>query len=181
MLRIHTGFLGILASCTIALFLLPTLAHADERYILDITSPQPFPNIKFTDQNGKNLSLSDEKGKLTIVHFWATWCVPCVDELPELDEIQKKYEVIGLKVIAISLDGNNNKAKVQAFLKDNKIRSLKPYFDNSTNAFKDSHAKGMPTSFFIDPKGNSIALSEGKLDWLNSKTAGFLEFNLYKK
>jgi thiol-disulfide isomerase/thioredoxin len=182
MLRIHTGFLGILASCTIA-FSAPIPAHAaDERYILDITTPQAFPNVHFTDLAGKPLSLDESRGKLTIVHFWATWCAPCVDELPELDEIQKKYEVVGLKVISISLDGIKNKDKVENFIKANKIGSLKPYFDdNATDAFKASHAKGMPTSFFIDSSGNRIAISEGKLDWLDAKTAGFLEFNLYKK
>ncbi len=182
MLRIHTGFLGVLASCTVAFALtFSAPAKADDRYILDITSPQAFPDIKFKDFNGKTMSLSESKGKLTIVHFWATWCAPCVDELPELNEIQKKYEVIGLKVISISLDGDNNKAKVETFLKANKIDSLKPYLDIDTDAFKASKAKGMPTSFFINNQGDRIAISEGKLDWLDPKTFGFLEFNLYKK
>lgn len=182
MLHIHTGFLGLLASCVIAFSTLSaTPAHADERYILDITSPQPFPNVKLLDPYGKPATLSELSGKLTIVHFWATWCNPCVEELPELDEIQKRYEVVGLKVLAISLDGSRNKDKVAAFLKANKVTGLKLYFDNSTDAFKASKAKGMPTSFFINNNGDRIALSEGKLDWLNPKTTGFLEFNLYKK
>lgn len=178
MLRIHTGFLGILASALMLFFAEP--AHADDRYILDITTPEAFPNIKFNDFSGKTLSLNDVKGKLTIVHFWATWCAPCVEELPEIAEIQKKYEVVGLKVISISLDGEANKAKVETFLKANKVAELQPYMDINTEAFKVSKAKGMPTSFFINNAGERIAMSSGKLDWLNPKTTGFLEFNLYK-
>ena len=181
MLRIHTRFLGILASCTIALSALTIPpAHAEDRFILDIVTPRPFPNITFTDLDDNAQTLEETKGKLTIVHFWATWCVPCVDELPELNEIQQKYEVVGLKVISISLDGEKNKGKVESFLKTNNINSLKPYMDNSSKAFELSHAKGMPTSFFINEKSETIAVSEGKLDWLSPKTAGFIEFNLYK-
>lgn len=185
MLRIHTAFLGVLASCRIALLALPVLisspATANDRYILDITSPVAFPDINYNDLSGQTLTLSENRGKLTIVHFWATWCAPCVEELPELNEIQKKYEVVGLKVISISLDGESNKAKVEEFLKANKITELKPYLDIGTQAFKDSHAKGMPTSFFINAKGERIARAEGMLDWRHPKTTGFLEFNLYKK
>ena len=183
MLRIHTGFWGVLASCRMALLaaiFLPTAAHADDRYLLNITNPQPFPDITFKVPGGGMTSLSKEKGKLTVVHFWATWCVPCIDELPEINEIQKKYEVIGLKVIGISMDGENNFPKVKAFLEEHKLL-MKPYLDVGTSAFTDAKIKGLPTSVFINEKGERIAISEGKLDWLNPRTTGFLEFNLYNK
>lgn len=181
MLRIHTGFLGMLASCQMAALVLIAAgpALADDRHILNITTPQPFPDIRFKDIAGKPLTLSGTAGKLTIVHFWATWCVPCVDELPLLEEIQKKYEVVGLKVLSISMDGDANRTKVDSFLRNHNITSLTPYMDSS--AFQDSRAKGMPTSFFINSAGERIAMAEGPLDWLNPKTTGFLEFNLYRK
>lgn len=183
MLRIHTGFWGVLASCRmglVAAMLLPAGAQADDRYLLNITDPQPFPNISFKAPGGATTTLEKEKGKLTVLHFWATWCIPCIDELPEVNEIQKKYEVIGLKVIPISMDGKNNMAKVQNFLKEHKLE-LRPYLDINNAAFAEAKIKGLPTSIFVNEKGERIAVSEGKLEWLNPRTTGFLEFNLYDK
>lgn len=157
-----------------------TPAAAEERLLLDITSPEAFPIIEFRDADGKPTTSEQQKGHMTVLHFWATWCVPCVDELPEINEIQKKYEVLGLRVLPISMDGENNMKKVQHFLRSNKLEALQPYLDVGNKAFTAARIKGLPTTVFLNEKGEQIAVAEGRLDWLNPKVAGFLEFNLYQ-
>jgi thiol-disulfide isomerase/thioredoxin len=185
MLGIHTGFLGLLARCSIALLAFMCLpsspSWASGQYILSIHSPKAFPKMQFKDEKGTVVDLADIRSpQLTVVHFWATWCAPCIDELPELDAISRKYGPKGLKVVTVSLDGEANGLAVSQFFKDNNIKNLPVYLDIGTDAFYASSAKGMPTSFFIDAAGDQIAVAEGMLDWTDSRTTGFLEFNLRK-
>lgn len=177
---IHTGYLGRLARCCIVLLafsLLPVPAFASGQYILGIHNPKPFPKMELMDEKGKQVELTDLLSKhLTVVHFWATWCAPCIDEIPELDAVSRKYGPRGLKIITVSLDSDTS--IVNNFFKENNIKDLPVYLDIGTRAFYATNAKGMPTSFFVNANGEQIAVAEGMLDWNDSRTTGFIEFNL---
>ena len=176
----NTGFFGILASC----LLMAMSASAQEQSGLDIIAPQAFPNLIFKDDQGHTHTVQEEKSGLTdgltIVHFWATWCVPCALELPQVDAIQGAYADKGVKIIAISLDGDNNMAKVKQFFAEHKITHLTPYLDIGTAAFRASKAPGLPTSYFLDTKGMKIAVAEGLMDWHNPASTKFIESHLTK-
>lgn len=134
------------------------------------------PDFHYVDAAGKTLTLAPSKHKLTALHFWATWCVPCVDELPQIDDAA---EIFGknLQIIPVALDGKNL-AKVQKFLKNHKITHLPALLDPTSKTPKLAGLKGLPGTLFIDSKGNIVARADGPLDWQQEDVAGFIKARL---
>lgn len=132
------------------------------------------PTIIYSNEDEKEQPLNTNKYKLTALHFWATWCVPCVKELPQINTIQKKYADKGFKIIALSLDGKKNK-NVQKFYSDNKIENLELLFDYNMTAFQQMKIKGLPTTIFINSKGEEIARAEGDLNWESKEVEEFIK------
>src|ERR1700687_4390350 len=79
------------------------------------TIGQPAPDITFKDLDGKDATLSQYKGKVVLVNFWATWCEPCYIEIPWLIEMQQKYEARGFTVLGISMDEDRNSGDLRAY------------------------------------------------------------------
>lgn len=160
--RINTGILCILASCIAAG---PLCAEEARR-----------PVFSYRDASGSVQAPDLASHKLTAVHFWATWCVPCIAEVPEVDAAQKAYGDKGFKVLAISLDGSIE--KVQAFYADHKITSLVPIIDNGATSIGALKVRALPVTIFFDRKGEEIARVEGPLHWLQSPNREFIEKQL---
>jgi len=115
------------------------------------SSAQTAPEFKLPDINGKTVNLSDFKGKIVIVDFWATWCGPCKMEIPGFVKLQEKYKD-DLVIIGVSLDQNGPKAVVP-FAKDYSINYHVVYGNGETvKAY--GGVNGIPTTFVIDRKGN---------------------------
>ncbi len=142
--------------------------------------PYPMPAMAYLDESGKNTPVPAsywQPFSLTAVHFWATWCAPCVEELPALDAAQARYKARGLNILAIALDGNNT-AKVQRFFAEHGIQNLSPYLDGEPSGFFGTKSNGLPITFFVDSEGDIIARAEGPMDWEHSATTGFLDQHL---
>ncbi len=167
----------MLASCLVSISLLAAApAFSDEMGNVEATAAAPFPTISFKNEKDETRELKKELGaKLTIVHFWATWCVPCIAELPAVDRMQKDYATKGLKVISISEDGTGKMKAVQGFYKQHGIQNLPTYLDISQGAFVESKARGVPTSFILNAKGEQIAIVEGPVQWQSKRVTDFLD------
>lgn len=112
------------------------------------------PDFTLVNVEGKNVSLSDYKGKVVIIDFWATWCGPCRRGIPDLVELQKEYKD-NLAVIGISLDQENTKANVPGFVTNMKINYPIVYTnDKVINDYGGINA--IPTTFIIDKDGNIV-------------------------
>lgn len=136
-----------------------------------------FPAIIYSDGNGQQHTLDASKHKLTALHFWATWCKPCIEELPQVNNTQKKYADKDFKVIALSLDGKNID-KVKEFYSANKIDSLELFLDSDMSAFRQLKIRGLPTTVFINSAGKEIATVPGTVNWENEETTDFIERQL---
>ena len=112
---------------------------------------QKAPAFTLEDINGKKVSLSDFKGKVVIVDFWATWCPPCRKSIPDLIELQKKYKN-KIAVIGISVD-MDTKSNVAPFVKQNKI-NYKVLYASPEVVQNYGNIDAIPTSFIIDQHGN---------------------------
>ncbi len=112
------------------------------------------PDFTLVNIEGKNVSLSDYKGKVVIIDFWATWCGPCRKGIPDLIELQKKYKK-KVAVIGISLDGATTKAGVPDFVNKMGINYPIVYFNDKVLSDYGG-INAIPTTFIIDKKGNIV-------------------------
>jgi len=177
MRHIHNALTLLLASiCLVFFVMLGAQASEQETIKLQHGDFGKAPEFSYNDAKGKKLTLDASKAKLTALHFWATWCVPCVDELPMLADAQ---EIFGpkLQILPVALDGKNT-AKVQKFLKGHKLESLPVLLDPTAKTPKTAGLKGLPGTLFIDNKGNIIARADGPLDWQRDDVVSFLKARL---
>lgn len=126
--------------------------------------PKPLPELAFTDADDKPLKLADYKGKTVLVNFWATWCAPCVKEMPSLDRLQAEMGKDRFVILPLSLDGPS-KPKVAPFYADKKLANLGIYFDKGKKVMGALDISVLPTSVLVDPDGREIGRLEGEADW----------------
>ena len=128
-----------------------------------LTASLPAPALVFTTRDGVQKHLADFKGKLVLVNLWATWCAPCVEEMPSLDRLQAK---LGdkLTILAISED-RQGETVVAPFLEQHAIKHLAIFLDPKTAATNEFGAQGLPTSYLIAPDGTILGKEEGGAAW----------------
>jgi thiol-disulfide isomerase/thioredoxin len=128
----------------------------------------------FGDPEGGQTTLARFAGKPLLVNLWATWCAPCVKELPTLDRLAQWHEKDGsLRVLAVSQDFGPH-ASVEAFLKKNKIQKLLAYQDAKSSMSSGLGAEVLPTSILFDEKGHEVWRYVGDLDWTGPEAAKLL-------
>ena len=131
-------------------------------------------NLIFVDDKDNKISFSNFEGKVLLVNFWATWCPPCIKEMPSLDRLKSKLDK-NFDVIAISVD-RDGKKKVRDFFQKNKINNLKIFFDVKNTLAKEMNLFGVPTTYFVDKKGNIIGFYQGDMEWDNDTVIKFINY-----
>ena len=124
----------------------------------------PLPVVSFYDKSDKKLTLDDFKGRVVLVNLWATWCPPCVAELPSLDRLQKALSADKFAVVAISLDTTSMKT-VTDFLEKQHLKNLSVYWDKDRQFPLKWKYDGLPTSFLLDREGNVVKRYDGAYEW----------------
>jgi len=127
-------------------------------------APTALPEAEFNDPAGKPISIAAFKGKVVLVNLWATWCVPCRKELPDLDRLQTELGSDRFAVVAISLDrGSPDKPK--KLLDDMKLSGLALYHDPSARLGFTWKAVGMPVTLLLDREGREVGRLVGPAEW----------------
>ena len=124
--------------------------------------PLIIKELKFKDVNLQDIDLADKKGKIMIINFWASWCLPCKREMPSLAKLAQKYPEI--KVYAINME-KPNKLRAGDFFKNLGISSLDIYFDPDFKLVKTFKMRGLPTSILIDKNGREFGRVVGEVDF----------------
>lgn len=121
------------------------------------------PDLDLQDLKGGHHKLADYKGKVVLLNFWATWCVPCASEMPLLGEMQKQYKG-KVVVIAASIDDPLDRNKLEPFLRKHKARNLKLMVGPTLDTLSEiGMGQALPDTLFIDSGGNVVGKSEGVL------------------
>jgi thiol-disulfide isomerase/thioredoxin len=132
------------------------------------------PAVAFNNPDGGDISLASFKGTPVLVNLWASWCVPCVKELPTLDALARSHRVDGqLGVVAVSQDSGPH-ASVVAFLDKHKIADLASYQDPEMKLSFGLDAPVLPTSILYDAQGREVWRYVGDLDWTSAEAAKLL-------
>jgi thiol-disulfide isomerase/thioredoxin len=129
-----------------------------------------YATMAFKDAAGTDMTIADFKGKALLVNFWASWCVPCREEMPDLDALATKYNSDAFMVLPINLDiGEGGLEKAQAFLDENSFANLPLYADNTFAAFErlkqQAVAVGLPATLVLDENGCELAVLQGPAHW----------------
>lgn len=127
-------------------------------------APKPVPDLAFRDGDGKDVKLSDFRGKLILLNLWATWCVPCREEMPALDGLQGALGSDRFQVLALSVDKDGHDL-AKAFLAEVKADHIVLYNDPTSRAIFAMKAYGMPTTVLISPEGQEIGRLVGPAHW----------------
>lgn len=122
------------------------------------------PDLVFADASGSPQHLSHWKGQVVVLNFWATWCGPCLREMPSLDALQGKAGTAPLAVLALSED-RGGAATVKAFFARQKYSKLKPFVDPNMSVAETLGVRGLPTTFIIDKRGRMVTKVEGPYQW----------------
>ena len=124
--------------------------------------------ITFLNTKNNELNLDDYKGNLVLLNFWATWCAPCKEEMPSLDQLQSNEKLNNLKIFPINI-GQENLKKSQKFFEDLSIKNLEVYFISSINLPKKLQLRGIPTTILINKDGLEFARIIGSVDFKDEK------------
>ena len=131
----------------------------------------PLPDFTFADPTGKRLAIPSLKGRPTLINLWATWCGPCVAEMPMLDKLAELHPG-GLRVVTISQDAPG--APVREFMARYQFKHLEPWLDPE-GKIDDHYATGhFPTTVYYDANGREVWRYVGARDWGDAETPGLL-------
>jgi thiol-disulfide isomerase/thioredoxin len=129
------------------------------------------PDIEIKDETGKAVKLADFKGKPMLLNLWATWCVPCVKELPTLDKLAAQGG--NLQVVAVSEDMEGERV-VAPFLAKRGFTTLKPYLDTTNALLLALKEPGLPVTILYDAQGKEVWRMRGDLDWTSAKAKALI-------
>jgi thiol-disulfide isomerase/thioredoxin len=156
--------LVLAAAGTLAAPVLGRKARAAAVRPLASSGPKPLPDFTFTDAGGKPHGVADFAGRGLLINLWATWCPPCVAEMPALDRAQAALADEDILVLALSSD-RGGRAQVEAFYQARDIRRLGLWLDPRGAASRALGARGLPTSVIVDRQGREMARLEGDAAW----------------
>ena len=139
-----------------------------------IKSPKIYKNVIFKDLNKKDINLDDFKGKLIILNFWSTWCAPCKEEMPSLDDLQSNSKLNNLKIFPINI-GQEDVSKSKFFFKELNIQNLDIYIDAPITLAKKFSLRGVPTTILFNKQGKEFARIIGSIDFKNEEFINWLK------
>lgn len=129
-----------------------------------LKDPLALGNVSIHSDEGEQLTLSQFEGKIVLLNLWASWCSPCVRELPALDRMQQRLGDEDFVVVAVSLDSDHDLAR-KLFINRLAIEHLKLYLEPVEQISRYFPVDVLPASFIIDRKGQAVGLLRSYVDW----------------
>ena len=134
--------------------------------------PTQIKELKFKDSDLNDVDLTNKKGNIMIINFWATWCAPCKREMPSLEKLTFKYPEI--MVFAVNTE-KPNKIRTRDFFRSVGVTTLNTYYDPQLNLVKNFKLRGLPTSILIDKDGNEFGRVIGEVDFASQHFLGLIK------
>ena len=157
----------------------PSYLLQGEMRTLQLTEPpRPAPNeTPFKTADGRDLTLESLEGRWLLVNLWATWCAPCREEMPALDQLAEAYAGKVFEVVTIA-SGQHETEDIERFMDETGIRRLPAYQSPDSAIARDLGVLGLPTSVLIDPAGREVARLTGSADWFSEEAQAVIDYLL---
>jgi thiol-disulfide isomerase/thioredoxin len=156
---------------------LQRFAEGNLKKLMVLDKPPAQPVRSFKNIKGGDVKLQDFRGKIIVLNIWATWCAPCVAEIPSLDQLEADYGGENFEVVAISIDRNMTEA--QDFYAAQNINHLALFHDLSLGIGSDVNVGAFPISVFYDQQGRELARIPGEVNWQSDEVSAFLNAVLH--
>ncbi len=134
-----------------------------------LKNPIAVNHVQFRNAQEMQVQLSQFTGKIVLLNLWATWCPPCIEELPALDRLQQRLGKDNFVIVAVSLD-DDIKLAGEMFFNRLSIKSMALYTESSEKIGRDFPVDVVPASFLIDRKGQAMGVLRGYVDWESAET-----------
>ncbi len=136
--------------------------------------PQPVINVRFITEDGTRRDMESLRGKVFLVNVWATWCVPCREEMPTLDALQAELGSDHFEVVAFSID-RAGPSVVRQFYVEIGVKHLTMYVDRTMLSATALRAVGLPTTILINATGQELGRLTGPAEWDDPEMVSFLK------
>ena len=161
-------FYLITISCSYA------IENLDIKNVVINKNLKTYEEVIFKDIEENEINLANFKGKLLILNFWATWCVPCKEEMPSLDLLQSNSKLNNLKIFPINI-GQEDLIKSKIFFEELNIQNLDIYSDSTVVLAKKFSLRGVPTTILINKEGKEFARILGSIDFNDKQFVNWLK------
>tara|TARA_B100001175_G_C19377638_1_gene574943 strand:- start:419 stop:949 length:531 start_codon:yes stop_codon:yes gene_type:complete len=150
-----------------------SIERPDIKNLLIHNEKKKIEKVEFYNSKNKKVTLNDFKSNLVIINFWATWCAPCKEEMPHLNNLKLKSEFKNVDIIPINIADEDLK-KSKEFFEDLNINNLKIFYGSSLDLAKTFKLRGIPTTIIIDKEGYELARIIGYIDFENKSFVNWL-------
>jgi thiol-disulfide isomerase/thioredoxin len=134
--------------------------------------PKAAPDFTLSTTDGQQVSLQQYRGKVVFLNFWATWCIPCREEMPALERLYQTYQAEDLAILSIDLKESADQVKV--FFQKHSL-SFPALLDQDGSVFRDYLVAGMPTTYLIGRDGTLLARGVGGRDWTRAEALQLIQ------
>jgi thiol-disulfide isomerase/thioredoxin len=142
--------------------------------------PASMPSISFTGEDNRSHDLSELSGKVVLLNFWATWCAPCLAELPDLDRLQAQFPRNQFSIVALCEDAKTIGA-VENFYARRSVEALGRFIDPSEQALRAYAVPALPTSFILDRAGKVRGILPGAAPWTSPEAKALVAYYLNER
>ena len=132
----------------------------------DMSENDLAPDVVLNKLEGGTVKLSDYRGKWVFLNFWATWCPPCIYEMPAMELFYQKFKDRNLVMLAVSVDDRNAKQAVIDFVLDKKL-TFDIFLDTESTVMREFRTNALPSTYIINPEGYVVSQAMGAREWMD--------------
>ena len=154
-----------------------SIERPDIKNLIIHNEKKKIEKAEFFNSKNKKVSLNDYKSNIVIINFWATWCAPCKEEMPHLNQLKSKYKFKDIEIIPINIADEELK-KSKEFFEELNINNLEIFYGSSIDLAKEFNLRGIPTTIIIDKEGYEFARIIGFIDFENKSFLDWLSNHL---
>jgi len=152
----------------------PALDPFEKAGIVELKEGQPAPAFTLGTLDGGRASLTDHRDKLVVLNFWATWCQPCVLEMPSLEALWQRYRARGLVVVGVSVDRGSPRSLLEPYVRNLKL-TFPILLDPDSKTSNGWRVTALPATFIVRPGGDVTGMAVGAREWNSAAMQALIE------